>query len=109
MEGKDLSKVDFLEEDEAMKRGPKAIQRVLDRLREKNMIKVAREDALLGKIYKAAVSYAEWIRAVLCEILNETPGEGVMCCVLDAFAEQDGKISGDMVKVMKEYLEAIET
>lgn len=103
-----FSKADFLWGEEEMKRSPMHVQRVLESLRNKGMIKEAGEDALLGKIYKAAVSYAEWIRNMLCEALGETSEEEAMCCMLDAFAEKDGKVSSGMVKNMMEYLKAME-
>lgn len=108
MEGKSLSKADFLWGDEEMKRSPRTIQRGLDGLSVKGMIKIAGEDALLGKIYRAVVSYAEWVRSMLCEIINESSEEEAMYCVLDAFAEKNGKISSGMVKTMKNYLEVME-
>lgn len=108
MEGKGLRKADFLWQSEESWIGPKAIQKVLDGLSDKGLIKVTDEDALFGKIYKTAVSYAEWLRNSLCEILSESSEEEAMCCMLEAFAEQDGKISDGMVNTMKNYLEALE-
>ena len=45
---------------------------------------------------------------MLCEIINESSEEEAMYCVLDAFAEKNGKISSGMVKTMKNYLEVME-